>query len=82
MMMRMLLMMKIMTEVIMMIVLRRECFDQWQSNVLAYLKSSGRARSWSEKQRLQNLWTKRGYDLAYKVWEGGEPTLHCNYPLH
>lgn len=44
-----------------------ECFQVWQSHVLAYLKSSGRARSWSEKQRLQNLWTKRGYDLAYKA---------------
>jgi len=28
---------------------------------------SGRARSWSEKQRRQNLWTKKGYDLAYKA---------------
>jgi len=44
-----------------------ECFDQWEQSVLGYLKSIGRARSWSEKQRQQNLWTKKGYDLVYKV---------------
>lgn len=44
-----------------------ECFEQWEQSVLVYLKSIGRARSWSEKQRQQNLWTKKGYDLVYKV---------------
>lgn len=44
-----------------------ECFEEWEQTVLTYLKSTGRARSWSEKQRLQNLWTKKGYDLAYKA---------------
>lgn len=44
-----------------------ECFEQWEQSVLNYLKSNGRARSWSEKQRQQNLWTKKGYDLVYKV---------------
>lgn len=44
-----------------------ECFDQWELSVLGYLKSIGRARSWSDKQRQQNLWTKKGYDLVYKV---------------
>ncbi|XP_071044395.1 headcase protein [Parasteatoda tepidariorum] len=43
------------------------CFDQWEDTVLTFLRSTGRARSWSEKQRLQNLWTKKGYDLAYKA---------------
>ncbi|XP_061176595.1 headcase protein-like [Saccostrea echinata] len=43
------------------------CFIDWEETVLAYLKSCGRARSWSEKQRLQNLWTKKGYDLAFKA---------------
>lgn len=43
------------------------CFEQWEETVLTYLRSTGRARSWSEKQRLQNLWTKKGYDLAYKA---------------
>ncbi|XP_076028887.1 hdc homolog, cell cycle regulator [Oratosquilla oratoria] len=44
-----------------------ECFTAWENHVLAFLRSCGRARSWSEKQRLQNLWTKRGYDLAYRA---------------
>jgi len=44
-----------------------ECFKQFEDTVLYYLKSQGRARSWSEKQRRQNLWTKKGFDLAYKA---------------
>lgn len=40
---------------------------EFEEHVLVYLKSSGRARSWNDKQRAQNLWTKRGYDLAYKA---------------
>ncbi|XP_018327513.1 headcase protein [Agrilus planipennis] len=47
--------------------MHRECFDSWEQSVLAYLKTCGRARSWSERQRHQNLWTKKGYDLAYKA---------------
>ncbi|XP_063530869.1 headcase protein [Cydia strobilella] len=47
--------------------MHRACFEQWEVGVLAYLKSCGRARSWSERQRHQNLWTKKGYDLAFKA---------------
>ncbi|XP_023245025.1 headcase protein isoform X2 [Copidosoma floridanum] len=47
--------------------MHRECFDAWEQTLLVYLKSCGRARSWSERQRQQNLWTKKGYDLAYKA---------------
>jgi hypothetical protein len=47
--------------------MHRECFDAWEQTVLSYLKGCGRARSWSERQRHQNLWTKKGYDLAYKA---------------
>ena len=47
--------------------MHKECFTAWENHVLAFLRSCGRARSWSEKQRLQNLWTKRGYDLAYRA---------------
>lgn len=47
--------------------MHKSCFDSWEETVLAYLRSCGRARSWSEKQRLQNLWTKKGYDLAFKA---------------
>src|SRR6476469_9516666 len=44
----------------------RRLFFVWLQ-VLSYLRTCGRARSWSEKQRLQNLWTKKGYDLAFKA---------------
>ena len=44
-----------------------QCFETWEETVLSYLRSCGRARSWSEKQRHQNLWTKKGYDLAFKA---------------
>lgn len=47
--------------------MHKYCFEEWQQSVLSFLRSCGRARSWSEKQRLQNLWTKKGYDLAYKA---------------
>ncbi|KAF4524859.1 hypothetical protein B566_EDAN012815 [Ephemera danica] len=47
--------------------MHRECFETWEQSVLQYLKSCGRARSWSERQRHQNLWTKKGYDLAFKA---------------
>ncbi|KAK6633966.1 hypothetical protein RUM44_004573 [Polyplax serrata] len=47
--------------------MHRECFESWEQAVLMYLKSCGRAKSWSERQRHQNLWTKKGYDLAFKA---------------
>lgn len=47
--------------------MHKDCFEQWELGILAYLKSCGRARSWSERQRHQNLWTKKGYDLAFKA---------------
>jgi hypothetical protein len=43
------------------------CFSRWEDQVLGVLGSCGRARSWSDKQRQQNIWTKKGYDLAYKA---------------
>lgn len=47
--------------------MHKRCFDNWEQNVLNFLRTCGRARSWSEKQRMQNLWTKKGYDLAFRV---------------
>lgn len=47
--------------------MHKPCFESWEESVLIYLRSCGRARSWSEKQRLQNLWNKKGYDLAFKA---------------
>jgi hypothetical protein len=36
-----------------------DCFQDWEDYILNFLRSCGRARSWSEKQRHQNLWTKK-----------------------
>ncbi|XP_065371290.1 headcase protein [Calliphora vicina] len=48
--------------------MHRECFEAWEQTVLQTLKTmGGRARSWSDRQKAQNLWTKKGYDLVYKV---------------
>ncbi|XP_069961686.1 headcase protein isoform X1 [Bactrocera oleae] len=47
--------------------MHRECFEAWEQAVLVTLKTMGRARSWSDRQRTQNLWTKKGYDLVYKA---------------
>ncbi|XP_072037089.1 LOW QUALITY PROTEIN: headcase protein homolog [Amphiura filiformis] len=43
------------------------CFQTWEEEMLGFLRSCGRLASWSEKQRRQNLWTKKGYDLAWKA---------------
>ena len=45
------------------------CFEAFQEHALAHLRASPRAKGWTEKQRVQNLWTKRGYDLVYKACE-------------
>lgn len=46
--------------------MHRECFEQWEASVLQQLKASGRARNWSERQRQQQLWSKKVYDLINK----------------
>lgn len=43
------------------------CFLAFEEQMLSFLRGMSRARSWSEKQRRQNLWTKKGYDLIFKV---------------
>lgn len=43
-----------------------ECFEAYEEQVLSCLRGMSRARSWSEKQCKQNLWTKKGYDLISK----------------
>jgi len=43
------------------------CFSSFEEQLLSFLRGMSRARNWSEKQRKQNLWTKKGYDLIYKV---------------
>ena len=43
------------------------CFNVFEEQMLSFLRGMSRARNWSEKQRRQNLWTKKGYDLIFKV---------------
>ncbi|CAG0918701.1 unnamed protein product [Notodromas monacha] len=43
------------------------CFREFEQGLMIYLKNCGRARSWSDKQRQQNVWTKKGYDLVYRI---------------
>ena len=43
------------------------CFQAFEESILTFLKGQARARGWSDKQKHQNLWTKRGYDLVYKA---------------
>ena len=59
-----------------------ECFFEWEQTVLNYLRSCGRARSWSEKQRMQNLWTKKGYDLAFKACDCKCGRGHLRKDIH
>lgn len=44
-----------------------ECFANFEEQMLSCLRGMSRARNWSEKQRKQNLWTKKGYDLIFKL---------------
>ncbi|XP_041418097.1 hdc homolog, cell cycle regulator L homeolog isoform X2 [Xenopus laevis] len=43
-----------------------QCFFEWESSILVQFNCIGRARSWNEKQCRQNMWTKKGYDLAFR----------------
>lgn len=43
------------------------CFSAFEEQMLSFLRGMSRARNWSEKQRKQNLWTKKGYDLIHKM---------------
>lgn len=43
------------------------CFTHFEEQMLSCLRGMSRARNWTEKQRRQNLWTKKGYDLIFKM---------------
>ena len=43
------------------------CFSSFEEQMLSFLRGMSRARNWTEKQRRQNLWTKKGFDLIYKM---------------
>ena len=45
------------------------CFESFEESVLKVMRSCPRAKSWSDKQCVQNLWTKRGYELIFKTCE-------------
>ena len=45
------------------------CFEAFEDAVLQFMRSCPRAKGWTEKQRVQNLWNKRGYDLVFKACE-------------
>ncbi|XP_037885213.1 headcase protein-like isoform X2 [Glossina fuscipes] len=48
--------------------MHKECFESWEQQIMVSLKNmGGRARSWSDRQKVQNMWTKKGYDLIYKL---------------
>lgn len=49
--------------------LHSACFESFEESVLQYLKSCPRAKSWTDKQLAQNLWTKRGYELVFQICE-------------
>lgn len=44
-----------------------ECFSAFEEQLLSCLRGMSRARTWSEKQRRQNLWAKKGWELVYKM---------------
>lgn len=46
--------------------MHQQCFYEWESSILIQFNCIGRARSWNEKQCRQNMWTKKGYDLAFR----------------
>lgn len=46
--------------------MHQQCFYEWESSILVQFNCIGRARSWNEKQCRQNMWTKKGYDLAFR----------------
>ena len=47
--------------------MHHNCYSAFEETLLAVLKTSSRARNWTDKQRKQNMWTKRGYDLIFKA---------------
>jgi len=47
--------------------MHKDCFTVFEEAALQFLKTSGRGRNWNDKQRQANLWSRKGYDLAYKA---------------
>jgi len=49
------------------------CFTVWEQKFINYLKSSGKIRNLSEKQKVSCVWSSRWEDVVSNVW-----MCHCN----
>lgn len=47
--------------------MHHNCFVAFEDSLLTVMRTSSRARNWTDKQRKQNMWTKRGYDLVFRA---------------
>ncbi|VDP07491.1 unnamed protein product [Soboliphyme baturini] len=43
------------------------CFENWENSLLAQMRNSARARSWSDKHNTSNPWNKKSFDIAMKT---------------
>eukprot|EP00041_Stephanoeca_diplocostata_P026925 m.733985 g.733985 ORF g.733985 m.733985 type:complete len:440 (-) comp23077_c0_seq4:1385-2704(-) len=46
--------------------MHKECFRAFEDQVLKFMRVTGRAQSWSEEMRRNNVWTKKGYNIVKK----------------
>ncbi|XP_022700500.1 headcase protein-like [Varroa jacobsoni] len=47
--------------------MHRECFEQWQNSLLGCLPKTAGGRNWTEKQRLQYIWSKKASNYIVKA---------------
>eukprot|EP00039_Didymoeca_costata_P026933 m.17021 g.17021 ORF g.17021 m.17021 type:complete len:445 (+) comp5870_c0_seq2:136-1470(+) len=47
--------------------MHRECFVAFEEEVLKFMRKTGRAKAWSEKQRRNNMWDDKGYNLIKRI---------------
>ena len=45
------------------------CFQAFEESLFSFLKNQSRSKGWSDRQRSQNLWTRKGYELVFKACE-------------
>lgn len=48
--------------------MHEDCFRNWEQNILTFLNTYGKSKNWNEKQKIQNVWNKTGYDLILKAY--------------
>ena len=44
--------------------MHKSCFAEWEQEVIGFLRMSA---GWNERQCIQSVWTKKGYDLAFRA---------------